>query len=249
MSYPIYVPSRGRYDRSFTSEHLKQHGIPFSFVVEPDEADHYRAAYPHAEVLVLPESNQGISYSRNWIKDYSHKQGDGRHWQADDDIKAVKQWVKGKRVPCDTAAVLQQLADWTDRYTNIAVAGLMHVAFGFRIPAPFSMNQAVYSLVLLDNSTPYKWRDDTIEDVDYALQALAAGDCTVLWHLFQIEVAPSPTGPEVGGNEWDNERRLGKAKSLQRHWPGMIRIVYRFGRPNFSAAHLWRKFDQQLVRA
>ncbi len=247
--HPIYVPSKGRADGSSTADLLTAEDVPYTFVVEADDAASYAAAYPQAAVLTLPESNMGLSYSRNWIKQHSKELGQKRHWQVDDDVKQLFQFRGGERVPVAAAPTLDSLSAWADRYTNLHAASLMHNAFGFRIPGPFSLNQGVYTIVLIENDTPYLWRDDTIEDFDYSLQVLAAGNCTVLWHLYQF--ASAPTGSNSGGVEWGAADRLRRAKRLSADWPGMVRV-----RPPskgktaaFSVAHVWRKFDQPLIHA
>jgi hypothetical protein len=58
--YPIYVPSKGRYSGDgrysgcMTAKFLTRDGVPFSLVVEPHEADEYRARYGDARILTLP---------------------------------------------------------------------------------------------------------------------------------------------------------------------------------------------------
>ncbi len=249
--HPIYVPSKGRADGSPTAALLTAEDIPYTFVVEPDDTTSYTDAYPQADVLTLPESNRGLYYSRNWIKQYSREQGQKRHWQFDDDVEQILKFSRGKRSHVATAPTLELLGEWADRYTNLAIAGMMYQTYGFRIPGPFSLNKGVASAVLVDNGTPYEWRDVGVEDFDYCLQVLTGGDCTVLWHLFQIDVVPSRSNVQEGGVGWNAASRREAARTLQRYWPGLVKLrePSRGRYSGFSVGHVWRKFDQPLIHA
>src|SRR5690242_17416013 len=86
--YPIYVPSKGRYDKGLTAKALARDKVPFKLVVEPQEEDVYAAAFGKENLLVLPFSNlkQGSIPARNWIKQHALDAGAERHWCIDDNI-------------------------------------------------------------------------------------------------------------------------------------------------------------------
>ena len=105
-AYPIFIPSKGRYDahRPGTCALLARSRIGFTVVVEPQEAADYRAFLGRLEgydpmlhaVAVLPASHQGVSYVRNHIAKHLAPPT-GWFWQMDDDIRAFSQSLGDKK--------------------------------------------------------------------------------------------------------------------------------------------------------
>lgn len=68
----IFIPSKGRFAaKNTTMKLLASAGVHFTVVVEPQEAAAYRTGLEdirqYATVEVLPASNQGVSFARNYI--------------------------------------------------------------------------------------------------------------------------------------------------------------------------------------
>jgi hypothetical protein len=249
--YPIYVPSKGRYDRCLTARFLAQDRTPFKLVVEPQEQYHYSAAFGSDSVLVLPFSNQGVVAARNWIRDHSRAAGHVRHWQLDDNIYGVRRRYRGKRIPCDSGAAMSAAEEFVDRYENVAIAGFnyeMFVPNGFSAP-PFYLNVHVYSFTLFLNSLPFGWRGRYNEDTDICLTALSKGWCTVLFNAF---LAKKVRTMNLGGGNTDElyrgDGRLVMAKSLERSWPYVVRTDQRFKRAQHIVRGNWKGFDTPLKR-
>lgn len=251
--YPIYVPSKGRVETAHTARFLIDDAVPFSLVVEPREADAYASRYGRERVLVLPWNDSGsVIPARNWIKEHATTAGHARHWQLDDNIKRVRRWYAGKRIPCAAGPALRCCEDFVDRYENVAVAGLNYTMFahqsGKQPRDPFWLNVHVYSCTLALNSLPYRWRGRYNEDTDYCLQALAGGWCTVLLNAFMVDKVRTMT--MRGGNTaalYQGDGRLKMARSLERLWPGVVRTDRRWQRPQHVVASNWRRFDTPLV--
>jgi len=248
--YPIYIPSKGRSDRCLTAKLLVRDGVPFYLVVEPQEEDVYAVRFGRERVLVLPFSDLGsVIPARNWIKQHATTAGYLRHWQLDDNITVVYRRWRSKRLPCSTGVALAVAEDFTDRYENIAIAGLNYEMFapgGERHP-PFNLNVHVYSCCLILNSLPNKWRGRYNEDTDMCLQVLADGWCTVLFNVFLIKKVT--TMKMKGGNTTElyrDDGRLKMARSLERHWPGVVKTKRRYGRPQHVVKNAWGKFDTPL---
>lgn len=250
--YPVYVPSKGRADRCVTADRLGESGVPFSLVVEPQEADVYRARYGAERVLVLPFRDLGsVIPARNWIKDHATAAGAARHWQLDDNIKRFQRLYRGKRLPCVAGVALRVVEDLADRYENVGLAGLdytffVHAGFNDR-PAPFLLNHHVYSCSLVDNALPYRWRGRYNEDTDYCLQVLAGGRCTILVSAFMADKMTTMT--VRGGNTdqlYAGDGRLKMARALERLWPGVVKTRRRFKRPQHVVN--WSRFDRPLIR-
>jgi hypothetical protein len=252
--YPIYIPSKGRYEKCLTAKFLIEDEVPFWLVVENEEAKEYASRYGKERILILPFSNRGLIYARNWIKQHSIDNGDVRHWQLDDNIVAVYRAYKGARLYCDSGVGLRVCEDFVDRYENVAIAGLNYTMFVLpsgtgcsdRIP-PYYLNCHVYSCSLILNSIPYKWRSIYNDDTDLCLQVLAGGWCTVLINAFSAQKKATMT--IKGGNTdalYKGDGRLRMAKSLERLWPGVVETKRRFKRPQHVIKNSWRGFDTPL---
>ena len=253
--YPVYVISKGRHGKEgLTARFLLREGVPFRLVVEPQEADTYRAAFPAASIEVLPFSNlgQGSIPARNWCWEDAKAAGHDRHWILDDNISGVRRWFGGKRIACGSGPAFSAIEDFADRYLNAAICGMDYTMLSFTMgkahyqPAhPFDQNVHVYSCILIDNTLPFRWRGRYNEDTDLCLQALAHGMCTVLTNAFTIDKTTTMT--MKGGNAtelYQGDGRLKMARSLERMWPGVVTVGRRYGRPQHVVN--WRKFDTPL---
>jgi len=263
--YPVYIPSKGRYENCLTAKCLIRDDVSFSLVVEPQEADEYGRRFSHERLLVLPWQgddetrkrftrereieNGGLIAVRNWIKEHAVSTGHERHWQIDDNIRWFYRRYKGKRIRCNAGIALKISEDFVDRYENIAIAGLNYEMFapeGSKMP-PFHLNAHVYSCTLVLNSLPYKWRLAYNDDTDICLQVLAGGWCTVLINTYLIKKIPTMVAK--GGNTDDlyqGDGRLKMARSLERLWPGVVKTGRRFRRPQHIIKDSWKRFDTPL---
>lgn len=248
--YPVYIPSKGRVDTCLTPKFLDRDGVPFYLVVEPHERYEYAERFGLDRILTLPFRDQGsVVPARNWIKEHARAAGHERHWQLDDNIGWIGRRYRAQRIPCNAGPALRAIEDFTDRYENIAVAGMNYEMFlpgGQKYP-PFVRNCHVYSCCLILNSTPHEWRGKYNEDTDYCLQVLADGWCTVLFNAFYIW--KKWTMQMSGGNTdalYHGDGRLRMARSLERLWPGVVSTDRRFRRPQHVIRDAWRKFDTPL---
>jgi hypothetical protein len=251
--YPVYVISKGRFENCLTAKFLIDDGTPFHLVVEPQEAEEYQKRYGKDRVYVLPFSNLGLGGipARNWVKEHATKNGHKRHWILDDNISYFMRRYAARRIRCNSGPALAAVEDFTDRYENIAIAGLNYVMFcpdRQKVP-PFSLNHHVYSCLLILNEIPHKWRGRYNEDTDLCLQVLADKWCTVLMNVFIIQKMPTMT--MKGGNTdqlYKSDGRLKMARSLERVWPYVVTVDRRFNRPQHKVRDEWKKFDTQLIR-
>jgi hypothetical protein len=247
--YPIYVPSKGRYETCHTARFLIADGVDFRLVVEPHERDAYVARFGVERVLVLPFENLGLGSipARNWIIEHAIAEGHERHWQLDDNIRNVVRYWRGRRIVSASGPALACVEDFVDRYENVALAGLAYRFFASRSMPPFYVNVHVYSCTLVSNSMPYRWRGRYNEDTDLCLQVLSGGLCTVLVNVFMVDKLATMT--VRGGNTdelYAGDGRLEMARSLERAWPGVVHVSRRFGRPQHVVAKAWRDFDTPL---
>lgn len=254
--YPVYIPSKGRADRLLTAKMFTKDGVPFQIVVEPNEVPAYAKQWGEDKLLVLPENNRGLVYSRNWIKRHSTAQGHARHWQFDDDIKRMVRLHCGARLRCPAGTALAVAEDFTDRYENVAITSFNSWFF---LPVtgvmakdwkPFLLNSRCYTVFLVSNAIPNYWRGRYNEDTDMSLQVLAAGMCTVLLNAFLIDTPTTMTAP--GGQmvsatgSYQGDGRLKMARDLERRWPGTVSVKRKFKRAQHEVKGLWQKFDNAL---
>ena len=251
--YPIYVISKGRFENCLTANFLSDDKVNFHLVVEPQEAEEYTNRYGKDRVYVLPFSNLGLGSipARNWVKEHATKAGYARHWILDDNIRAIFRRYKTYRIKCNSGPAFACVEDFTDRYENIAIAGMNYTMFcpDRQKAAPFYLNNHVYSCLLIMNSIPHQWRGRYNEDTDICLQVLADGWCTVLVNAFLI--FKMQTMKMKGGNSdqlYQGDGRLKMARSLERVWPYVVEVDRRFQRPQHVVRDSWRKFDTPLVR-
>ena len=255
VRFPVYVPSKGRADKGMTGAMFDAAAVPFRFVVEPQDEDAYSEAWGEERVLLLPDNDQGLVYSRNWIKRYSTEQGELRHWQFDDDVKVMIRVHRGFRIPVDASVALQVLEDFVLRYSNVALASFNSEffvpqtgSFAKKWP-PFYLNARCYTCFLIDNSIPHAWRGRYNEDTDMTLQVLSAGLCSVLLNAFCIR---TPTTMSQAGGQTDiyeGDGRLHMAQEMEKQWPGVVEVKRKFGRPQHHVKGLWQKFDTPLIAA
>lgn len=247
--YPVYVPSKGRFQNCKTAKFLSRDKVPFRLVVVESEVEEYGSRFGEERLIVLPPEVKGLRATRNWIKDHSVEEGAVRHWQLDDNITDIWRHYRGERLHCRAGVALRVAEDFVDRYENVAVAGLDYVMFGMYPKRPFSTNIRIYSCSLVLNSIPYRWRCEYNDDADLCLQVLSGGWCTVLFHAFMIQKIGTM---KMGGGNTDalyrGDGRLRMARSLERLWPGVVKTSRRFGRPQHWINGAWSKFDTPLKR-
>ena len=249
-TYPIYIPSRGRFENNHTAKLLLKDKTPFKLVVEPSEVDEYSSRYGAENILVLPCDNFKLVNARNWIKDHATAEGHKRHWQLDDNIRHFLRMYRATRINCNASIAMFSVEQFVDRYTNIAIAGMNYDMFAFpqgNLP-PFNTNCHVYSCSLVSNEIPHRWRLVYNDDTDLCLQVLSSGLCTVLFNAFLCDKIA--TMKVRGGNTpiYQDDGRLKMSRMLERVWPGVVTTGRRFNRAQHIVKSAWRKFDTKLIR-
>lgn len=232
--YPVYVPSRDRYqaDRRLTIKALLRDDVPFRVVVVPSQVQHYAPIVGEARLLVLPDDDYVLLGTRNWIRDHAEAEGYARHWQLDDNIVEFRRLWRGRRIPCHAGVALRVCEDFSDRFENVGVSGLNYQMFvPAETPVPYYANVHVYSATLVGHAMPCRWRLIYNDDTDLCLQALAAGWATILLNAFMAN--KMRTMAISGGNTdqlYQGDGRLKMARALEEKWPRIVSTRSRFGR-------------------
>lgn len=250
--YPIYIISKGRYEKTLTADNLVKSGLKYLIAVEPEEYELYCKKLGKESVLKLPFSNLGLgSYpARNYCWEHAKANGYKRHWLFDDNIQYFGKWINGKREKLeDINHALMYVEFYTDK-NSINICGFEEPNFVVKVPKkPFKTNCHVYSAMLIENDLPYRWRLKYNEDVDLCLQVLHNGGSTASCVYYMADKV-STANKMAGGNQAelykgnDPKRALLKAKMLEAVWPQYVKTVIRFKRYH----HLidWKQFKKNL---
>jgi len=233
--YPIYIISKGRWERRQTSKALEIMQVPYHIVVEPQEYKMYAANIDKSKILVLPFSNlgQGSIPARNWVWEHAISIGAERHWILDDNIDSFYRLNQNMKLIVTTASIFKCAEDFVDRYENIAIAGFQYNSFVFKdaVVPPYRLNTRIYSCILLKNNLPYRWRGRYNEDTDLSIRALKDGWVTMLFNAFLAN--KETTMRAKGGNTdelYQGEGRKIMAESLAEQHPDVATVTWKFGR-------------------
>lgn len=257
--YTIYIPSKGRWDSRLTVKALEKINQPFYIVVEPSEYDKYKMVIDENKIIKCPEDfskrGQGSIPVRNFIWELSLQKNEDKHWIIDDNIQNFLRLNKNRRIPIGDGTIFRCAEDFSDRYENVAFSGFNYISFApdrnERIP-PFLLNTRIYSMTLINNHIPYRWRGKFNEDTDICLRALKDGWCTILFNAFLGDKA---TTMKMKGGNTDTiynqtNNRIEFAESLRDQHPDVVEVVWKFDRWHhkvnykpFSKNKLIRKKD------
>ena len=121
--FPIYIISKGRWERRQTSRTLESMGVPYKIVVEPSEYDNYANVIDENKIICLPsnfsEQEKGSIPVRNWVWKHSIKNGYQWHWILDDNIESVERFNNNMKIKCETGTPFYVIEDFVLRYENI----------------------------------------------------------------------------------------------------------------------------------
>lgn len=247
-NFPVYIVSKGRFNNGLTTRALHEMNVPHYLVVEENEFDLYKNGRCFGEILVLPErykteyevcDNLGLTKSvgagaaRNFCIDHSLSNGFARHWVMDDNIDAFHYLNRNEKFEVRTGATLKAAEDFVCRYSNVPVSGLNYYSFCKKTDkvAPYILNTRIYSCLLIDNHSGYRWRGRYNEDTDLSLRVLKDGLCTIQFNAFLC--GKITTQRMRGGNSaefYDDEGTLPKSKMLEEMHPDVAKVVFKFNR-------------------
>jgi hypothetical protein len=236
--FPVYIISKGRWERRQTVKTLELMKVPYKIVVEPSEFDNYASVIDKKNIIKLPSDfskmGKGSIPVRNFVWENSIKSGAKWHWILDDNIESVERFNNNLKIKCEVGTPFYIIEDFVLRYTNIALAGMNYALFcpAYEARPPVRFNTRIYSCILIRNDIPYRWRGKYNEDTDLSLRVLKDGWVTVLFNAFLIGKRATQT--QGGGNtdtiysETNNRKEF--AESLQKQHPDIVKVVWRFNR-------------------
>ena len=252
VSYPVFIPSKGREKSCYTANILAQEGVPFTIVVEPQDAAKYTAHHgPNANIAMMPENNKGIAYARNWCKQLAIRDGHQKYWCIDDNIKAFRRRADGQNRRVVAKIALGEIEHFVDSYQNIGIASLTHSVFAWTRKEDIGLNQQPYSCMLLRSDIDIWYRENIIEDTDYAMQLLNHPGmwCTVIFYKLLMDKATSAT--MKGGNTEISHSGMGReqrSRMLMEMWPKWFKLRRnKKGEIRVAPSRVWKSFKQELI--
>jgi len=248
--YPIYIVSKGRWEKRLTSDSLIRMNCKHYMVVEESQYETYK---DHVDanfvtLLILPQEyldnydtcddlgtskSKGPGAARNFAWDHSKNNGFTRHWVMDDNMRHFYRMNGSKRVIVSSGAIFRAMEDHADRFTNVYMSGPHYRFFG--VPSassrPFAMNTRIYSCNLIKNDIPYRWRGRWNEDTILSLDILKDGHVTLQYYAFLT--GKVVTQAMKGGNTeefYSKEGTLPKSQMLKDIYPDVTEVLWRYGR-------------------
>jgi len=246
--YPVYIVSKGRAESRLTAKSFEALNVPYYIVIDEGEYEAYAEVIAPENILVMPPKyyeeydtfddlgntkSKGPGAARNFCWDHSITLGAERHWVFDDNVNGFYRLYNNLKVPVSDGTIFRAMEDFCDRYINVAIAGPNYFMFASRkqkMP-PFVLNTRIYSMLLIKNNIPYRWRGRYNEDTDLSLRALKDGWVTCQFNAFLGY--KMPTQVIKGGNTeqfYSKEGTLPKSQMQVAMHPDVSKVVWRFGR-------------------
>jgi len=237
--YPVYVPTKGRWDTRLTIRALDEISVPYKAVIEPQEVENYiRAGVKEQDILVLPHRDKGLVVTRNWIWNHALASGTARFWTIDDNIGGFYRLNHNLRVPIKTGTLFRVAEDFVDRFENVPIAGFQYCFFANHRKkwAPFYLNRRVYSNMLIETKAcdrrgkPFRNEGFYNDDTDLCLRVLKNGYCTILFYAFLIKKMATMTIRGGMTPHYQGGGRLEMAEELAAKHPDVATITRKWGR-------------------
>jgi hypothetical protein len=246
--FPIYIPSKSRYDSRLTMKVLDRMQVPYYVIIEEQEYSQYAAVLPPSRLLILDKAYQrnydtcddkglmispGPGPARNFAWDHALAHNYSWHWVMDDNIWNFYYRIHNRCVPALDGAFFYLMEEFVLRFKNIGMAGPCYDMFAPRTVKrpPFVLNTRIYSCNLIRNDLTFRWRGRYNEDTDLSLRILKDGWCTVQFIAFLAKKIR--TQLIKGGNTQEFYSRYGtlpKSKMLVMLHPDVTKLTYKFRR-------------------
>lgn len=211
VKYSVYVISKGRPQKQTTRLQFNSIGLEHFIVVEKEDYESYKRELP-GDYLVLPESDKGVAYARNFCLKDAIRRKDDVCIIADDDIellyapkRIINGAVKRDRLPI-TRDHIDCFVNWF--YNTPLTSSTVSVEqFSFRVPHDITLHALQCTFVLyrmtdvLKGNLFFDEEITLVEDVDLTLKMLSHGRLIASVNKICMRM-PTP-GSQKGGLEKD----------------------------------------------
>lgn len=195
----IFIPTKNRVDNSTLIKFAETQNEIITIVLEPQDYEKYKNKYPNFNYLILPINNGGITYVRNYIKQYTEDNSIDNYWQLDDDITGLFYRENAKLIRTGFDALINSQKQFIEN--NIALGSLEYGQFAWSQTKDMVLNSFCDSCVFVDNTklNGLRYREylEGKEDRDFAMQVIKLGQKTARSTLYAFN-APT-NGSNAGG--------------------------------------------------
>lgn len=195
----IFIPTKNRVENSPLLKFAEEQKASAIIVVEPQDFHKYHERFPRFNYMQLPKNDMGITYVRNYIKEYSEKQQMQNYWQLDDDISGLF-YRDGTKLVRSGFEVLSKAKEQFLK-NGIALGALEYRQFAWSATKEIVENSFCDSCVFVNNEkiTDLRYRNyvEGKEDRDFAMQVIKYGHKTGRTTLFAF--SSPPNGSNAGG--------------------------------------------------
>lgn len=255
--YPVFIPSKGRWESRKTMRAFDKIGVPYTVFVEEQEFDKYASVIKPEWIHVLPHRDKGLVVTRNYIWDYAEKLGTERFWTFDDNIDGFFRLNYNLKTPVADGAILRAIEDFTERYENVPISGMNYFMFASRKCAvpPLYLNTRVYSNMLIltkakdPSGKPYRNEGFYNDDTDLCLRVLKDGYCTILFNAFLILKSTTMTVDGGMTPHYQGDGRLKMAEELRDKHPDVTTVTWKWGRYQYQVDYSGFKRNKLRLRA
>lgn len=195
----IFIPTKNRVDNSTLLKFAADTNQSITVVLEPQDYESYKVKYPNFNYLVLPINNGGITYVRNYIKQYTEDNSIDNYWQLDDDITGLFYREGTKLIRSD----FECLKSAQNQFINndISLGALEYRQFSWSATKDIVLNSFCDSCVFVNNTKlkglRYRKYLEGKEDRDFAMQVIKLGNKTGRTTLLAFSAPPN--GSNAGG--------------------------------------------------
>lgn len=178
MVYPILIPSKNRPNSKLFNS-LKTDNLLFNIIVEPQDYETYQDAGYKDNLIILPENNRGLAYSRNFILNLARNSKYSWFWMLDDDITNFYETIDNKTKITNPTNALSIAEDVLTKQKGIGQLGLEYQQFAWSQKKDFAVNSYCDVCVCINVQATKKinYREEVLlkEDRDFTLQILSKG--------------------------------------------------------------------------
>lgn len=176
MVFPILIPSKKR-PKSKLFQLLKDDELEFLVVVEPQDYDDYK--YLGKNLILLPEDNKGLVFSRNFILEKSKELNFNWFWMIDDDVNKFYKTVNKRNISITPKEAFELSEKIILKSDNIAQAAMEYQQFSWSQSKTFNYNSYCDVVVFINTektkNIKYRVNVTLKEDRDFTLQCLSRG--------------------------------------------------------------------------
>jgi len=201
LKAPIFIPSKNRPDSKLVKLIVEQK-LPledFYIVVEHQNLAEYETLNPELSYIILPENDQGISYVRNYIKEFATNSGYEWFWMIDDDVDAFYKTVGKKNVKVSIDEALNGAFDIFTRNSQCGQASIEYQQYAWSATKPYALNSYCDVCVCINTkatkTVKYRPYVSLKEDRDFTLQVLSNGYDTMRVQRYSF------SAPKNGSNK------------------------------------------------